>query len=548
MMMHSKRMAGTLPRRRPFSAAAAFCIIAIATVAAQGAVPPGMDCAKWIDSLINAGVRSLERNDIPTARQYLTAAYECGMSKDSMHYFAAEMYLRSGAFDTALIFNWALEKGGRFDRKLYLEQRARIFRTAGGNRSADSLQALYRRRTRHDVSLSASSARNGMAIGPITFIPQQLTFKPEADIDDAGQAGCRYKITRMTNTRMRTLFAGFEALTDLPVPTRHSFDEANDTIMSSGAVFLGTGEFPATPELRLGYRARVHADFKTDHYTRGTGAFSIGKTGLVSATGEVKLIRGQGMDESRLEMSCMKMQQVWKFKGVFAATLAHHFSRFDLYQDKAGVVGIYPPLPLGYVDSFATGQPIRYFKDKGLTTPYQSVFLDEYWQEQPGMKLLQPLPEHDINSSVRASWQSPLPLGCALTVSGYAQGVAFLKKIRWYTTEDLLMVSPWDMYKKHAIVYNAADGIYYLNTERADLNYSTSGFIKLLCHEKRRVDCYLGGSVMFERRIAVAGKVYFMITGIKGFSTLYPKDPVATFDYGWALQGGWSKDFSPGYK
>jgi hypothetical protein len=545
MVRCTKGLAKAGPRRRPLYAAAAFLVFAGYV---GGAVPPGMDCAKWLDSMIAAGVCSLERNDIPAARQYLTAAYECGMSKDSMHYFAAEMYLRSGAYDTALIFNWALEKGGRFDRNSFLDQRVRIFRATGQNRSADSLEALFRKRTSHTISLTASGARNGMTIGTISIIPQQLSFDPPEDIDDAGQAGCRYTVTRKTGSRIRALFATFNALTDLPVPTRHSFDETNDTLMSTGEIILGAGDFPKTPELRLGYRARVHADFKTDHYVRGTGSFTLGKTGILSAIGELKLIRGQGMDESRLETGYLKLQRLRAFRGMFAATLAHHYSRFDLFQDKAGVVGIYPPLPLGYVDSFSANEPIRYFREKNLKTPFESVFLDEYWQEQPGMKLLQPLPEHDINGSVRASWQSSLPLGCAVTASGYAQGVAFLKKIRWFTTDKPLMVSPRDMYLKHAIVYNAADGEYYLNTERADLNYSTAGFIKLRYHEKRRMDCYLGGSVRIERGIAAAGKVYFMITGIKGFSTLEPKDPVATFDNGWVMQTGWSKDFSPGYK
>jgi hypothetical protein len=541
MIGFRKGMAKAGSRCRSLYAAAAFLVFAFVT---QGAVPPGIDCAKWIDSMIAAGVRSLERNDIPAARQYMTAAYECGMSKDSMHYFAAEMYLRSGAYDTALIFNWALEKGGRFDRSTFLEQRARIFRGAGWNRSADSVEALFRKRTLHNISLTASSARNGMTIGPISIIPQQLTFDPSEDIDDAGQAGCRYTITRKTGTRIRALFATFNALADIPVPTRYSFDETNDTIMSTGEIVLGSGDFPATSELRTGYRARVHADFKTDHYVRGTGTFTLGKTGVLSAFGEMKMIRGQGMDESRTETGYLKLQKAGKFFGVFAATLAHHFSRFDLYQDKAGVVGIYPPLPLGYVDSLVAGQPIRYYREKNLKTPFESVFLDEYWREQPGMKLLQPLPEHDVNGSVRASWQTPLPLGCAVTVSGYAQGIAYLKKIRWYTTEEPLLVSPGYMYERHSIVYNTADGGYYLNTERTDLNYPAPGFIKLRYHEKRRMDCYLGGSVRFERGVPHAGKVYIMITGMKGFSTVDPKDPVATFDNGWVMQTGWSKDIS----
>jgi hypothetical protein len=541
MIGFRKGMAKAGSRCRSLYAAAAFVVFAFVT---QGAVPPGIDCAKWIDSMIAAGVRSLERNDIPAARQYMTAAYECGMSKDSMHYFAAEMYLRSGAYDTALIFNWALEKGGRFDRSTFLEQRARIFRGAGWNRSADSVEALFRKRTLHNISLTASSARNGMTIGPISIIPQQLTFDPSEDIDDAGQAGCRYTITRKTGTRIRALFATFNALADIPVPTRYSFDETNDTIMSTGEIVLGSGDFPATSELRTGYRARVHADFKTDHYVRGTGTFTLGKTGVLSAFGEMKMIRGQGMDESRTETGYLKLQKAGKFFGVFAATLAHHFSRFDLYQDKAGVVGIYPPLPLGYVDSLVAGQPIRYYREKNLKTPFESVFLDEYWREQPGMKLLQPLPEHDVNGSVRASWQTPLPLGCAVTVSGYAQGIAYLKKIRWYTTEEPLLVSPGYMYERHSIVYNTADGGYYLNTERTDLNYPAPGFIKLRYHEKRRMDCYLGGSVRFERGVPHAGKVYIMITGMKGFSTVDPKDPVATFDNGWVMQTGWSKDIS----
>jgi hypothetical protein len=188
--------AATASRRRRPIVAGAFLVLLLFPVA-DCAVPPGIDCPKWVTMMIASGVASLKQGDVAAARRYLTAAYECGMSKDSMHYFAAELFLASGAIDTALTFNFAIERAGHLSRQLYLEQRVRIFRAIGWHRAADSLSALYSKYGRHDLSLTAAVYRSGLAIGDIMFMPQLYPFSfPGVDIDDLGRCGLSWRWTR----------------------------------------------------------------------------------------------------------------------------------------------------------------------------------------------------------------------------------------------------------------------------------------------------------------------------------------------------------------
>ena len=148
--------------------------------------PDDSGCIKWRDSLVTAGVRSLSIHDIPGAQRYFTAAYRCGMNKDSMCYFAAEMFIQRFVLDTALVFNSALEKSTTFDRELQIAQRVRIYRLLGRERTADSLLAKGRGYNRHEFTIRAGGSRKSTTIGSITFIPQNFTIHPDEDYDDAG--------------------------------------------------------------------------------------------------------------------------------------------------------------------------------------------------------------------------------------------------------------------------------------------------------------------------------------------------------------------------
>lgn len=153
----------------------------------QCAVPSGLDCTKWKDSMIVVGIRYLQNNEPDSARFFFAAAYYCGMSKDSMYYFAAEVYLQSGKPDTALVFNWALQNSKKFDTKICSEQRERIQKAINLYMSSKAAEQIVKRS--HFFSIKSFAERNKIKLNKVSFIPYQFVFDPKPDIDDAGGSG-----------------------------------------------------------------------------------------------------------------------------------------------------------------------------------------------------------------------------------------------------------------------------------------------------------------------------------------------------------------------
>jgi hypothetical protein len=525
----------------------AFTIIVVVSFfsfASAQLTPGDTGCIRWRDSLIVAGIRSLDVDDFFGARRYFTAAYECGMSRDSMSYFAAEMYLRRYVLDTALIFNQSIEKSASLKRELWAEQRSRIYRILGRTDTADSLLLNGTRSFRHELSLAVSGSRRDMVIGPITFLPQQITITPGDDFDDLGKSTFRYKLTQLSMPLVRRLSIAADLQSEFPVPTRYSFSETYDTLMYNAGCKIAAGDGMSIPLSAAAYRARIHRDGKIDHYTSITVSAAAGKKLVVTLGSEEKWIRHQGLDDARTEAGCNLLFRSRRLQRSFGVILAHHYSKFDLYQNKiTSKTGIYDPLPLGFVDTLIDGDQYRYYLDRACTKqPDDPDLLNYYWRDQPGMRFLSPLPEHDISATLRTSFMTILPFQINMTLFGFIQGVLFTKQVEWFSTDEPVFAYFDDLYDKYAIIYNAADGSYYLSKDRSQLSYTPAQLTPLRRYEKQRADCFLSLSLVIDREFGRFGKLYFMANGFKGFSTLGATDPVASFNYGWELSAGWKKD------
>jgi hypothetical protein len=519
------------------------------TASAPAAAAPMPHCpSKWIDSLIKAGIRSLDSGNISNARQYFTFAYKCGMSKDSMLYFAAELYIRSFALDTALTFNWGLEKGGHLPRELYLEQRSRIFRLIGWNRDADSLLAIIRKKERHEVSLYAFASRNILLLSPFSLAPINLPFDmTNADIDDIGKGGFRYKWSRYQSTWLKRLSLMLDVNTDLRLPTRYSFDEKTDTLIRSFSFSIGAGDFPSTPECVLGHRIAVHTDNKIDHFNRASCTFPIKKQRFLQIGQDLKWTSDQGIDQSKTELSLMQLSLRRNYTYLCALSLSYNFSKSDIYQDKIDSLGIYRLIPLGYVDSLnihdSTFPEYRFYRDRNLKVPYTNLDIYSYWKYQPGMRLVT-ISNHSINAALKSSFQLKLPFNMNLTILNVNQCMWYPKKLEWFSVDDSAKISLIHLYDDYSVVYNASDGKYYINIDRTELYYIKNKLVELKKHEKTRVDCYISLSTTLEKQLPKIGKFYFSATYLKDFSTLTKDDPIVGLDYYWELQAGWKKDIS----
>ncbi|HLV30604.1 MAG TPA: hypothetical protein VKY57_03435, partial [Chitinispirillaceae bacterium] len=513
-----------------------------------GAIPPGIDCAKWKDSLITAGISSLQNNKIDSARFFFAAAYDCGMSRDSMYYFAAEVFLQSGVFDTALVFNWALQNSGNFDPKTCQEQHNRIQKAIECSRKKKSSRLVDQAgKKKYSIVFRSSAERNKIKLNPVSFIPYAFTYDPHSDIDDAGKSGITCIFSRYTGNPVRRLCIRLAMDADLPLPTKYSFSDTTDTLKGLLGFSGGIGNFPKTPELQIGYQVQVHSTLRTDNFYRLMFTCAPSKTIFLSTDTEIKQVTNEGIVEYRTDLTMLKKMPHLRNCNHFAVQLQHIYSSTDIYQDETGVSSaLYPFLPVGYVDSIVNEKRFQYYYDNARLQAFNSVYLNDYWAGQPNMKLIRPYPEHQLNVTLRNAWRFFLPLRIRCDFSNSFTGTFYTKPVEWFEPEELFVEDVGSIYRnmklKYAIIYNAADGEYYLNMERSDL-YPNS-VIRLDHYRKWRIDYTLFLSLHLERMIRKIGAIYCFAGYIKGFSTIASGDPIVTFNYGWDLQAGWRMNFS----
>jgi hypothetical protein len=545
--MRARRRQKGIPRRRYIHAGIRLaCVFFCAVISISGTTTaPG--CYARIDSLVLAGKKNLAKNDIVNARRCFAEAYTCGMSKDSMCYFAAEIYLQASAFDTALTFNYALEKVGHFKPETYLEQRARILHSLKNKRGRDSLPALFQKKDRYDASVNTSASRSVIALKPFTLTPINFDFKPGVDLDDKGNEGFRFKWSRRHDSRLKRTFVTFNVNTDLPVPTRYSFDEKSDTMLRAISLQAGAGDLPSAAECQIGERIAVHPDMKTDHFSSISLGIPVWKTRILQAEHETKWTGFSGLDDSRTQIIISHLLPGLKRSFFYGLTLSHHYSQTDFYQNKSGLSGIYRTIRVGYIDSLnladSTQPRLRYFRDSSRTQPFDSDFLDEYWAEQPSMRLLT-FPHHDVSLCIQSAWQRKLPLRINLIVADFIQCAWYPQKMTWFSIDDTVHISFYDLYMQDAVIYNPSDGGYYITTQRQQLAYMKNSLVPLKKHEKTRIDCFISGTIILEKELGIIGKLYCASTFVKGLSTLSEKDPLVCLDRYWEFRAGWKKDIT----
>lgn len=503
---------------------------------------------RWIDSLVNAGVRSLDSGNVTNASRYFTIAYRCGMCKDSLLYFAAELYMRSMALDTALTFNWGLEKGGTLPRELYLRQRARIFRLMGWNQQADSILSLILNKEQYDCSFNIVASRSILSINPITLPPRtDRVFRIDEAIDDVGGFEIRNRVSHRNNTSFRRIYYMFNMNSDFKIPTKYSFSDENDTAMKSISCYFGAGELPFTPEGMFGHQWALHPDKRIDHYNRLMLSVPFTKKGYISISHTIKWTKEHICDDQTDFQFSMYMLRR-KFSCFTTISAAHHYSRFNQYESQSGTSGIYSMIPLGYMGSSPTIDTVdtkyRYYHDRKLTQPFDlnsNPFINEYWDQQLLLRLVTQ-PEHDINATLKSAMQFTLPFKINLGINNYIRCSWYPEKVTWFSVGDSIRIDYLEMYKNYAVIFNSTNGTYYLNRARTDKYYYDNSLVEMKKHEKIRLDCYLSMAVNIEKELGRLGRLYFSAQYLKCFSTLPENAPIIHLDQNWELQAGWKKD------
>jgi hypothetical protein len=519
----------------------------------EGAAPSPLKCEKrWVDSLVCAGKRSLDSGNVFDAKRYFAIAFSCGMSRDSMLYLAAETYMRSFVLDTALTFNWGLEKMGHLPADVFLEQRLRIFRMMGLNHKADSIQSVIRKKERYDLSINVFAFRNILTLNQVMIPPVNKTFyDPDEIVDDAGDIQINQRLYRYYNSWFKRAYAMFNISSDFVVPTRHSFSEDNDTAIKSLSCFIGAGEMPRTPELMVGHRLAIHPDLKIDHYNKVLLSFSLKHNSNVSLGHDVKWTNGQVCD-NRTDLQFYKILTIRKMFWMPSISAAYHYSKINQYEEDITLYNLYPKLPVGYIDSRSLSDSLvaksRYYSDKNLSRAFEMDTIifpdDDYWNNQPEIRLFVQ-PTKDVSSTLKSSLFLHLPFKTDLNIDSYIRGSWYPEKVSWFSVKnDSSFINLLNMKKAYAIVFNTSDGKYYLNTNRVDHSPMRNNLVEIKKHEKTRIDCYLSIAISIDKKIGRLGELYFITSYVKCFSTLPEISPLISLNQNWELRAGWKKDIS----
>jgi hypothetical protein len=510
--------------------------------ASEPLTPPDSGCSKWRDSLVVAGMHSLDSGRFADARRYFAGAFKCGIRKDSMYFYISELYLRQMVLDTALVFNQAVEQAGTFPRALWTMQRAKIYWMIGRKKQADSLMTSLQAKKRHEFSLFFSGTRNTMALNKFTFIPQHLSLSPVKDTDDLGEQNIYYKYSSRSGRLQLPWYLQFTANSFLPVPTRHFLDEMTDTLFQTYGMTVGIGAVTVTPEFSVGFRFRVHADGTIDNYWNVGFTIPLAGRNLVLVGHDEKRIDNELLDDYRTNISWYRFYSYKKMMNSFNLTIAHHFGRSDIYQNRLDSSGIYRPLPKGYIDINDTTR--QFYKDAYCTQPFGVIPRND-WNKQPAMYFMT-APEHDVNVSVKYVFTHMLPFTSIFNVSGYFQGVYYPEKVTWYTTDNSVLSgkSPEALFRNCAMVYDITGGKYYLSIDRTQPVYFADKLVELHYHEKTRLDAYFIVSSTFRKTFGNYGDLNCTASFTKGFSTMSENDPMVTFNYAWEFIAGWKKDIT----
>lgn len=526
----------------------ALVVLVIAVPSFAALSPDDTGCIRWRDTLIVAGIRSLDRQDAAAAERYFTAAYQCGMSKDSMCYFAAEMFLARMIPDTALVFNGALEKSTTFSQELRKEQRDRIYRLMSRGDSLESPE----KKDRYEASIGFHAIRSIVALNPLFVLPHKILLSIDPDTQDIGKSFIRFKWFRPRNLSTPPVFATFDIASDLPVATRYFQNEPTDTVMQSYSLSAGFGDVREMPELTLGYRLRLHGDGKADHYFQERISVLLKNQCMLNGFHESKWVAGQ-LDESTVDLSILMFSSGTSRRQNWGLTFAHHYTRSFLYSDRLDSTSIFRPLPLGFTDSLLIGDTtepyFRYYTDRNRTRPYTLPNIANYWRGQPDVYFSE-LPEHDLSASVKYQRRVALPLQMSVMLSGSLTGSWYPEKVTWFTVDNDTLSNGnvvsgiWfdDLYEKFAIIYNAIDGKYYLSDNRTNVAYQPPNLTELHHHKKTRVDGFLMITTLVEKSLANYGTLFFSTVYSKGVSSMKKNEPVIRYDYGWEFTAGWKKN------
>jgi hypothetical protein len=496
-----------------------------------------------IDTLIADGKACVDCFDYICAKDKYVNAHKSGMSKDSLCYFIAELYIHKGNFDTALVYNFACKSEVLPLKNLAQQQRKRIIDTL------NIAQKYHPGSTPPDPAKTSSLSQGIHFLGTQTILSYNTyksnTYIPlnenDGDLifsydDPIAATGLFDKYIRETNNGKYTytldlsLTGVFSLLNDPPLERRFQ----NLTIQSSASIINRQSG------LRLSNSVSYSNDFSESRYFN------------------VSPIIGLPF-KFRNTLMAFNLPSRLLFDKKFH--LIDGKAGFNLIASKAGN-GIFRygatidlnynwrpekkllSIKVGYTDSLVTNGTFNFYLDKDCTKKFNNDDgVGSYWFDSvPEISWIK-MPEQKVNATLGLNsmifWSKFWNLGFTF----FIDGKIFTQKTSWYTIDTLSNLRDGQS-GLFVLLYEKKSGKFYDHVPVGTSN--NNGEPKLIkefkLNEKKRFDGTVSAQMVLQRFGSHYGNFTVMLWGSQTFSTLHHyRIPIPVPKYSWGITG----DYKP---
>jgi len=531
--------------------------------------------------LCEKGVRQLAQYDYDGALDCFARAFNAGMSKDSLCYFCAEVYLYKGALDTALGFNFGIKaNSNRALVLLQLKQRAIIYAALGWKKDAQAVadSLLNFRQSRLRLLIPDVNARVGLDYTR-RLEKQQPSFPYLGPLADTvyegpgygGSLSLRWTIPADREFRIRAGATGTE--------TSKYYRSTN----SADSVNLSMGVFAGLEHVRSGLALDVGVnrviDYLGDYSTQNSIGLSYSKTGgawltYLTAGYEIELEAGMRTENQKCWAIGYFDQSYLSGKGFSVLVRGSGYFADPLRTTEN--------FRVMYIDD-VTQRPVQHYHVDAQTqsptrdtiyinpVPIQQMSLPGIYMNNSLVKSAAELfsigenslyPQNQVSFAPEVTFKQPLVFGVTAGIGASISADYYTDLFRWVTFNiDKTDFDTTYFYHNFGtplyIAFNNADGRYYLVRQLDNIGSGEQyeGPITVSQHVKRRGDATLSAFVSLSRPVWKLGTFCLRADVAKTYSTLRRETflwwkvsevdaPFSIPDWSWGVSLTWNFNYS----
>ncbi|HEX3019267.1 MAG TPA: hypothetical protein VHP36_03150 [Chitinispirillaceae bacterium] len=489
------------------------------------------------DSLLYRAQKCLKESDFLCAKDYFVRAFRSGMSRDSLCFFIAGLYIKKGNLDTAIVYNLACTTSSSVLYSSVLKQRS------------DIVNLLQKKNTTINAILDSSRLAPpnlpgiSISLSYMQFKTDEYSLFGVSDIDtffDYKLPGCGLSLFYKLKSKKYwgSFLPGCDVSTGgfMPVDLLDDVEHLRKLFFSSEFQLSHKKGQMITNQFSVNHQVNRMTIFSNEisyeipfrwrkNYCRSKFY------GLLTIPGQFQFRE----IKSGMSLSKIRVSDKWFQKGIILD--ASYNWRYDRK---------YLSYVKGYTDELIQDSTHRYFFDPQCTDSSDD-FVSDYWSKLPLNDWIV-LSERSVDLSTMFSGNVKVGKFWNFNAAVSVKGRMFFGKTRWFNVENnvnnfLKIINSTDSIDVIALIYEKKSGQLYSLNGPLSQSY-TDGVQKVYYHQKKRMDGILGfqTSLCYNRKktgeICISAYLNRTLSTLSKYDTGIPLPGLC-----WGIYSSWKPAF-----